>query len=141
MQLYICLALLISFFWGAQPVIYKHLLQKYNSITVMLCSSIVYVTLIAGVSLIRKKELVEDVRKITSNDAAYLVGIPVFTIFLANMIYFYILKDHESSIISALIYTCPVFTVFLSYLFLKERLTMYKVVGIVFVIFGVILVG
>jgi len=55
------------------------------------------------------------------------------------MIYFYILKDHESSIISALIYTCPVFTVILSYLFLKERLTIYKLVGIVFVVFGVTL--
>ena len=140
MQLYIFLALLISFFWGVQPVIYKHLLQKYNSITVMLFSSIVYFTLIVGVSFMRKKELFEDVRKITTTDLSYLVGIPVFTIFIANMIYFYILKDHDSSIISALIYTCPVFTVILSYLFLKERFTIYKLGGILFIVFGVILV-
>lgn len=55
--------------------------------------------------------------------------------------YYYILKDHETSIISALIYSSPVFTLVIAYLFLKERLDIYGFSGILAIIVGVILVS
>ncbi len=55
--------------------------------------------------------------------------------------YYYILKNHESSIISALIYSSPVFTLIIAYIFLKERLDIYGISGIFFMILGVILVS
>jgi drug/metabolite transporter (DMT)-like permease len=62
-------------------------------------------------------------------------------IFLANMMYYYILKNHESSIISALVYSSPVFTLIIAYIFLKERLDIYGISGIFLMILGVILVS
>jgi drug/metabolite transporter (DMT)-like permease len=70
-----------------------------------------------------------------------VIALSVFTIFMANMIYYYILKNHDSSIISALIYSSPVFTLIIAHLFLKERLDIYGVSGIFAIIIGVILIS
>jgi drug/metabolite transporter (DMT)-like permease len=55
--------------------------------------------------------------------------------------YYYILKNHESSIISALVYSSHVFTLIIAYIFLKERLDIYGISGIFLMILGVILVS
>jgi len=141
MELYIFLALLISFLWGVQPVIHKHLLKKYNHITIMLVSSIVYFALLIVTSIIKNKEVMADLQKMTARDLSILTALSFFTVFMANIIYYYILKDHESSLISALIYSSPVFTLIFAYLFLKERLDIYGLSGIFAIIAGVILIS
>jgi len=141
MELYIFLALLISFLWGVQPVIHKHLLKKYNHITIMLVSSIVYFALLIVTSIIKNKEVMADLQKMTARDLSILTALSFFTVFMANLIYYYILKDHESSLISALIYSSPVFTLIFAYLFLKERLDIYGLSGIFAIIAGVILIS
>jgi drug/metabolite transporter (DMT)-like permease len=141
MEIYIVIALAISFLWGVQPVIHKHLLKKFTPITLMLVSSIVYFALLIVTSVIKNKEVTTDFEKMTAKDLGILVALSVFTAFLANIMYYYILKDHESSIISALIYSSPVFTLVIAYLFLKERLDIYGFSGVLAIIVGVILIS
>jgi len=141
MDIYIFIAIFISFLWGIQPIVHKHLLNKYNFITIMLISTIVNFSLILAVSITRNKEILADMNKLTFRDLFILVLVSSFTIFLANMMYYYILKNHESSIISALVYSSPVFTLIIAYIFLKERLDIYGVSGIFLMILGVILVS
>ena len=141
MEIYIVIALAISFLWGVQPVIHKHLLKKFTPITLMLVSSIVYFALLIVTSVIKNKEVATDFEKMTAKDLGILVALSVFTAFLANIMYYYILKDHESSIISALIYSSPVFTLVIAYLFLKERLDIYGFSGVLAIIIGVVLIS
>ena len=141
MDIYIFIAIFISFLWGIQPIVHKHLLNRYNFITIMLISTIVNFSLILAVSITRNKEILADMNKLTFRDLFILVLVSSFTIFLANMMYYYILKNHESSIISALVYSSPVFTLIIAYIFFKERLDIYGVSGILLMIFGVILVS
>lgn len=141
MDYYILLALAIAFLWGIPPVIHKQLLTKYNWVTIMLSSSLVYFILIGVLSLSKRREITADLKKINACDIAILVSLPFFTVFIAQIIYYYILKDHESSIISALIYSSPVFTLVFAYLFLKERLDMYGLSGIFAIITGVVLIS
>jgi len=141
MDIYIFIAIFISFLWGIQPIVHKHLLNKYNFITIMLISTIVNCSLILAVSITRNKEILADMNKLTFRDLFILVLVSSFTIFLANMMYYYILKNHESSIISALVYSSPVFTLIIAYIFLKERLDIYGISGIFLMILGVILVS
>jgi drug/metabolite transporter (DMT)-like permease len=141
MDIYIFIAIFISFLWGIQPIVHKHLLNKYNFITIMLISTIVNFSLILAVSITRNKEILADMNKLTFRDLFILVLVSSFTIFLANMMYYYILKNHESSIISALVYSSPVFTLIIAYIFLKERLDIYGISGIFLMILGVILVS
>jgi drug/metabolite transporter (DMT)-like permease len=141
MENYILLALVVSFLWGISPVIHKHLLSKFHLITIMIFSCSVYFVLILCLSMFHSKELLADINKMRTNDTLILLGVPVFTMFLANVIYLYILKDHESSIISALIYSSPVFTLIIAYLFLNERLDMYGLSGFFAIILGVVLIS
>jgi len=141
MDIYIFIAIFISFLWGIQPIVHKHLLNKYNFITIMLISTIVNFSLILAVSITRNKEILADMNKLTFRDLFILVLVSSFTIFLANMMYYYILKNHESSIISAFVYSSPVFTLIIAYIFLKERLDIYGISGIFLMILGVILVS
>ena len=138
---YIFLALIISFLWGIQPVFYKHLLKKFDRITIMLFSSIIYFLCVTIFSIINKKKILSDIHKFTFNDIFILVGVSIFTIFVTNMIYYYILKNHKSSIISALIYSSPIFTLIISYLYLNERLDKNGFLGIISIIIGVILIS
>jgi len=77
----------------------------------------------------------------TPMDIGILIMLPIFTVFLANVLYYNVLKNHESSIISALIYSSPVFTLIIAYLFLKERLDIYGLSGVLAIILGVILIA
>ena len=138
---YIFLALFISFLWGIQPVIHKHLLTKLNYVTIMLISTIINCSLIIMLAIYRGKEVASDINKLTNTDLFILVCLPIFTVFMANIIYYYILKNHESSLISALIYSSPVFTLIISYLFLSERLDIFGISGVFAIIAGVILVS
>ena len=137
----IILALVISFLWGIPPVAHKYLLTKYNWTTIMLLSGSVFLTLVAILSLSKRREIIADLTKISLKDAFILVSLPLFTVFIAQIIYYYILKDHESSIISALIYSSPVFTLIFAYLFSKERLDIYGLSGIFAIVMGVVLIS
>lgn len=107
----------------------------------MLFSSAVNFSLIVLLAITRIKEVTTDINKLTPRDILLIVGISVFAIFMANIIYYYILKDHESSIISALIYSSPVFTLILASLFLEEKVDSYGISGIIAVIIGIILIS
>ena len=50
-------------------------------------------------------------------------------------------RKHESSLVSALIYSCPVFTLILANVYLSEKIDNYGIMGILFVVFGVGLIS
>ena len=139
--MYIFIALFIAFLWGAHPVINKYLLSKYTPFTIMLLASLVYFCLMVTVSIIRMKDLKNDLNKMSSKDAVILTMLAFFAVFIANTLYYYLLKDHPSSIISALIFSSPAFTLILSYLFLKERIRLYGLLGVLSIILGVVLIS
>ena len=39
--IYIFFALFISFLWGLQPVVHKHLLKRFNSVSMMMFTAII----------------------------------------------------------------------------------------------------
>lgn len=129
------------FFMGTQPVIHKYLLNKFNFVTIMFISTLIYFGLVITLALTRHKEVYRDWLMMTPMDIGILILLPIFTVFLANLIYYNLLKIHESSIISALIYSSPVFTLLIAYLFLKERLDIYGLSGVCAIILGVMLIA
>ena len=137
--LHIGLALFIAFLWGIQPVIHKYLLKKINSITIMVISTTVYLlAILFKVSFSQTYTLfINDIRKLSPIDYLIIITTALFTVFLANMIYYSILKDNETSIVVSLMYSAPIFTLLLSYLFLNERLEPIGIIGIILIFLGV----
>lgn len=138
---YIFVALFVALLWGIQPVLHKVLLSKYKPITILILSSFLYFYLIAIVAFVRNVDVKNDLKNMTRRDLLIILSIGLLSGFIGNMLYLYVLKDHNTSIISALIYSSPVFTLIISYLFLKERLSMYGLLGVITIIFGVMLVS
>lgn len=93
------------------------------------------------VAFARNGDVKNDLKNMTTKDILIILSIGLFSGFIGNMLYLYVLKDHNTSIISALIYSSPVFTLIISYLFLKEKLNMYGLLGVITIIIGVILVS
>ena len=58
--------------------------------------------------------------------------------FIPNILYFYLLKEHDSYVVSALVNSAPVFTVLISYFLLKEKLTKYGIIGIILIVGGIV---
>ena len=141
LKIYIWIGLFISFLWGIQTVIHKHLLNHISGISIMLYSTIIYTIMLCIAAYYNKSIIIKDLKKIDLRISSILFFVALFTLFLTNMLYYYILNHHESSIVSALISTAPVFTVIFAYLFLKERLSICGFTGILFFIVGVILIN
>jgi len=139
--LYIFIALFISFLWGLMPVLHKHILSNLNLITIMTISAFIYTFLIIIYATSNKKIIYNDLKKITYTDAFILIFSAAIIAFGGNILYYNILKNHESSIISALIYSSPIFTLILAYFFLKERIHTMGIIGILFIIAGVICIA
>ena len=65
-------------------------------------------------------------------------ALSIITVFVANLIYVYILKKHEGYVISALVYSSPAFSLLLTYLFLRQKITIYGMIGVLLVVLGVV---
>ncbi len=141
MKPYIWIALLISFLWGIQNVIHKDLLTHISGLSIMFYSSIIYAFLLLIVAFYNKTIMIKDLKKINLRIGSIIFFTTLFTIFLTNILYYYILKSHETSIISALVYSAPVFTVIFAYLFLNEKLSLSGFIGILLIIIGTILIN
>ena len=139
--IYLFFGLIVSFFWGLLPVIHKHLLKNITGITIMFFSALFYFISICLFTLYNKKIIIKDFKKITINMYIWLFIASVLCLFIANLIYYYILKKNNSSTISALIYSCPIFTLLIAYFFLKEEIDMCGLLGIFFVILGIIFIS
>jgi drug/metabolite transporter (DMT)-like permease len=130
-------ALCVAFLWGVSPVIHKSLLGKHSHVTIMLITATVNVLCVISYALFKNKELIPDMKTIPMKDVLIVAGTTITTVFLANILYYNVLKKHDSYIISALIYSSPIFTLLLAYLFLQEKITYYGLIGVLFIVVGV----
>ena len=140
-QHYILIALFISLCWGIVPVAHKSILTHISPITIMLLSVFIYAFLIIIYAALNTKVIYKDMYNISKTDIIVILFSSGIAAFFGNVLYFNILKNHDSSIISALIYSCPMFTLIIAYLFLKERINTIGIIGILFIVLGVICIS
>ena len=139
-------ALVVSFLWGMQAVVYKYLLKhKIDRVTIMLLTAgsnciftCMYAVLHSDVDVVAK-----DTSKMTYWEFALVVMCSLFCVTGANVLYYTALgSSNPSSAITAITFTSPLFTLAIAYFVLGEtRVKIESVVGICIIIFGVILVS
>jgi drug/metabolite transporter (DMT)-like permease len=138
MQILYLYALLISFFWGIIPIIYKIVLKRLNNITVMLLNGLFYFILLVFLFLYNKTVVMDDLNKITSTEYVWIFIATLFGGLIGNLLYYYILKKGEAAILTALMYTAPVVTLIAAYFILKDKITPLAITGILLIVAGVI---
>jgi drug/metabolite transporter (DMT)-like permease len=132
------LALLIATLWGISPVITKYLLKNYKRYTLMILFSAIYFLSLILCLPFYNKQFFNDLEKFTRKDMLIVLFQGTFILFFANVIYYYILKDNNTSMVIALESISPLITLILAYYLLNEKINVNGIIGIILIILGVI---
>lgn len=135
------IALFVAFLWGLSPIIHKHILTNIDPKVIMVLSAFFYTASVALFAAYYWDFIKKETKKLNMNTIILIAFTSIITAFLANLIYFNILKEHDSYIVSALIYSSPIFTLVLAYYLLKEKIRLYGCIGVLFIVVGVALIA
>lgn len=132
------MAICIAFLWGLSTVIHKHVLYSISHQTALVLSSVFYMICTLVYAWYNWERIAQDKNKLNVQSISFLAFTAIVCGFVTNVLYFMVLKRYESHIVSALIYSSPVFTLVLAYFILHERVTFHGFLGVAFITVGVI---
>jgi uncharacterized membrane protein len=134
-------SLLIALFWGISPIAHKKLLNNMDTKFVLIASGLFYSLFLILYSIYYWSYFKQEYKQVEYKYLLYLAGIAFMLSFIPNIIYFFLLKEHDTSVVSALINSAPVFTVLVSFLLLGDKIHKHELIGIFFIIIGVIAIS
>jgi drug/metabolite transporter (DMT)-like permease len=135
------MSLFTSFLWGLSPVIQKHLLDKFDKRTLMLFYSSANVIFVTVLLSFYNNKLYSDIKSVNAYDILLISTYTFFTIFLANLVFLEVLKYNNAHEVAAIEGIYPFFTLLLAYLFLKEKITAFGILGVILVVLGVVCIS
>jgi len=135
------MSLFTSFLWGLSPVIQKHLLDKFDKRTLMLFYSSANVIFVTVLLSFYNNKLYSDIKSVNAYDILLISTYTFFTIFLANLVFLEVLKYNNAHEAAAIEGIYPFFTLLLAYLFLKEKITAFGILGVILVVLGVVCIS
>lgn len=133
---FIIIALFIAFLWGIQPLLQKSLLGDISSHTIMILSNVIFTTCLIIYGYFYREIILDDFKKLESSHWKLLIFSAVICSFLSTIIYYDLIKHHKTSIITALTYSAPIFTLFLGEYFLQEKVETNAKIGVALVVSG-----
>lgn len=139
--IYLLMSLFTSFLWGLSPVIQKHLLDKFDKRTLMLFYSSANVIFVTVLLSFYNNKLYSDIKSVNAYDILLISTYTFFTIFLANLVFLEVLKYNNAHEVAAIEGIYPFFTLLLAYLFLKEKITAFGILGVILVVLGVVCIS
>lgn len=137
----ILLTLIISFLWGISPIAYKKVLANVDNKLVFILNSFFYTLCIILYTIYYWSSIKEEYSKIKTNDIYIVAIISIFMSFIPNIIYFYLLKHYDSSIVTILVSSSPIFTIAISYFIFSEKKTRNEMIGVGLIILGIIFIS
>lgn len=141
METYILVASLIAIIWGLSPIMYKHLLDKYNPTSVLVFASLAYFICILVTGCCNYQSILDDYNKIDFNDVCWVILVSVSGLFIANILQVTVLKDNDPSIVSPIIYSCPLITLLAVYLLFNTTLNKECLFGAFLIVSGVLCIS
>jgi drug/metabolite transporter (DMT)-like permease len=136
-------SLFISFLWGASPVIQRYLMttRPLSPETLMVFGSAIYFLCTLIYFFANKSKIVGEISQASWKTLCIMLISGIFVGFIANYLYYKVIRNNTSYIIAALVFSAPFFTVILSYIFLKEELTFASGLGVVLIVIGIVLLA
>lgn len=134
-------SLLIALFWGISPIAHKKLLNNMDTKFILISTGLFYSLFFIIYSMYNWNHFKYECTQVNNKTIIYLAIVAFMLSFIPNIIYFFLLKQHDSSIVSALVNSAPVFTVLVSFLILGEKIHKYELIGIFFIIIGIIAIS
>ena len=118
----------------------KKLLERYNGLSLT-----VYAMLLGSVGLIPfviiSPTLVTEVTAMSTTAWFAILFLGIFSTVVGYVIWYVALEMKTASGVSVYLYAIPVLSTIISYFFLGDEITYFFILGVIFVIFGLILVN
>lgn len=141
MSVLVC-GLTLSFLWGLLPAVHKAVLNNNtHHHVVMVISGLAYFFALLVFIIMNNKLLITEGKKIKPSVVIYLAVATICCTFTGSLIYYYALSNYDSHIVTAIAYSCPVFTLIFAYLFLKEDIHILGFIGVLLIVSGVVCIG
>lgn len=134
------LALCVSICWAIPPITEKYLTKYICIELIILLLTFFYFIFCIILFLFNKKKVLGDIPKIDKKLLIILGISALLGAFIPNILFMNLIKHNSTSIITTLSYLSPFFTFIFAYLVLKERLSYEAIIGLIFVIIGVLLI-
>jgi drug/metabolite transporter (DMT)-like permease len=129
--------MIVSLFWGISPILYKMMMSKVDTKLTFIINNIFFTLGVIGYTIYYWDQIKTDVQKVSLQDTLSIGAIALILSFIPNIIYYNLINDHDSYIVSALVNSAPIFTVGISYFFLRENISKYGILGVIMIIGGV----
>ncbi len=129
--------MIVSLFWGMSPVFYKMVMNKVDNKVTFIINNIFFTLGVIGYTLYYWDQIKSEIQNISMRDTLTIGVLSILLSFVPNIIYYNLINNHDSYIVSALVNSAPIFTVGLSYWLLQENVTKYGMLGVILIIVGV----
>ena len=137
----IFLSLFVAFLWSLGGVFQKYVLMTMSPTTLMVVGSMLYFVCIVPYGLINRKLILSEVSKFKPSTLLATGGFVFLSMFFSIILYYRLLSKYDVHKVTAITFVSPLFTLILAALFLKERVTIASMVGVVLIVLGVACIG
>ena len=139
--MYLLYYLSLIIIWGLNPIYYKILLNDINYETLLLLVSFIYFIGLLFYIIISKKRcnIIKNDIRFFNKKILLIILILGISLLIAQFLYLYVIKNDKLHI-STIISSCyPIITIIIAYLFFKEKINIYRLIGILLVLLGLII--
>jgi transporter family protein len=132
-------ALLAALLWGSAPVLEKLGLVKISPLAGLAIRTITITVILVVIALFT--DMAKEIVRVDSRSLFFLVVSGIIAGLLGMLAYFKALKCWEASRVVPIVGAYPLFAFLFALLFLGEKLTLQKALGVLLVVSGVFLLG
>lgn len=132
-------ALLAAVLWGSAPVFEKLGLVKISPLAGLAIRTITITIILVAIALFT--DMAKEIVRVDARSLFFLVLSGIIAGLLGMLAYFKALKCWEASRVVPIVGAYPLFAFLFALLFLGEKLTLQKVLGVLLVVSGVFLLG
>jgi len=140
MKQFIQISLLIAFLYGITPSIAKYVLKDINIVSFILCESIGVCFFTVLFCFYHYNEFNKDIHLITYQSFYSILLLSALLCF-ANILFYFVLEGHDTFIISSIVACSPIVSLLVSWIFLKENVSLFHILGVVLITLGIILIS
>ncbi len=133
------LALLVACIWGINPIFEKFALKNATPFSVITIRFIFTAICLGAYTLFAGR--VDELVKVDSRSMMWILLSGLFGGLIGLFIFFVALKQEDTSKVLPIIASFPMFTAIFAYFLLGETLSIKRLIGIMFVIVGVVLIN
>jgi len=126
----------VAFLWSLAVLAQKQSLSHVKPETSFVVITLTHTVLLLTYLAFNWKTISSDFANVGGKLSLILLA-GVFASFIGNLWYYSLLNRMDSSVVSSVISTVPMFVVLLSYLLFRDKITVKQLVGVMIIIIGI----